>query len=105
MKYKGLTIQKRKDCNSWYTRYRKNGKQFFISGKTQQECYDKLKLELDESKNDQKILFNKIQLLDEMQLKQVNLFVDKLIEFEKEQKQLFNSISKQKNKTQKKNNF
>ena len=44
MKFRGITIQKRTNCNTWYARYRKNGKQFYISAKTQQDCYNKLKL-------------------------------------------------------------
>lgn len=43
MKYKGITIHKNKNCNTWYTRYRINGKQIYISGKTQRDCYNKLK--------------------------------------------------------------
>lgn len=44
MKFKGITIHKTKNCNTWYTRFRKNGKQCFISARTQKECYNKLKL-------------------------------------------------------------
>ena len=44
MKFKGITIHKTKNCNTWYTRFRKNGKQNYISAKTQKECYNKLKL-------------------------------------------------------------
>lgn len=44
MKYKGITIHKTKNCETWYTRFRKNGKQYYISAKTQKECYNKLKL-------------------------------------------------------------
>ena len=40
MKYRGITIIKRKDCNTWCARYRRNGKQFYISAKTQQDCYN-----------------------------------------------------------------
>lgn len=43
MKYKNKTIHKNTTCNTWYTRFRHNGKQYYISGKTQQECYQKLK--------------------------------------------------------------
>ena len=43
MKFKNKTIHKNKNSNTWYTRYRMNGKQYYISGKTQQECYQKLK--------------------------------------------------------------
>lgn len=43
MKYKGITIHKNKNAETWYTRYRMNGKQYYISAKTQKECYNKLK--------------------------------------------------------------
>ena len=46
MKYKGISIIKNKNCNTWYARYRFNGKQFYISAKTQKECYNKLKTAL-----------------------------------------------------------
>lgn len=41
MKYQGKTIHKSKN-NTWYTRYRLNGKQYYISAKTQRDCYNKL---------------------------------------------------------------
>ena len=43
MKYKGITIIKNKNCNTWTARPRINGKQLYISAKTQKECYEKLK--------------------------------------------------------------
>lgn len=43
MTYKGISMHKRKDCRVWYTRFRMNGKQHYISGKTQVECYENLK--------------------------------------------------------------
>ena len=43
MKYKGITIHKNKNCDTWYTRYRINNKQYYLSARTQKECYDKLK--------------------------------------------------------------
>ena len=46
MKIQGITIHKNKSCNTWYTRYRKDGIQHYISAKTQKECYEKLKKEL-----------------------------------------------------------
>lgn len=49
MKYKGITIHKSPYANTWYTRYRANGVQRFISAKTQQECYNKLKKALKQS--------------------------------------------------------
>lgn len=44
MKYRGITIHKNKTCNTWYTRHRINDKTIYISAKTQQDCYNKLKL-------------------------------------------------------------
>ena len=43
MKYKGISIIKNKSCKTWTARPRINGKQIYISAKTQQECYNKLK--------------------------------------------------------------
>ncbi len=43
MKYQGISIIKHKNCNTWYARYRQNGKQFYVSAKTQLECYNILK--------------------------------------------------------------
>lgn len=43
MKIQGITIFKNKKCSTWYTRYRKDGKQYYISGKTQREVADKLR--------------------------------------------------------------
>ncbi len=43
VKINGKTIFKNKKAKTWYTRYRQNGKQYYISGKTQQEVADKLK--------------------------------------------------------------
>lgn len=43
MKYQGISIIKNTKCNTWYARYRADGKQFYISARTQQQCYDKLK--------------------------------------------------------------
>lgn len=48
MKYKGVSIHKNKNCDTWYTRFRKNGKQYYISARTQKECYNKLKRKLAE---------------------------------------------------------
>jgi len=49
MKYQGKTIHKNKNSDTWYTRYRLNGKQIYISGKTQKDCYNKLKKAIAES--------------------------------------------------------
>ena len=48
MKYRNITIHKRKNCNTWYTRFRKNNKIVCISAKTQKECYDMLKIKYNE---------------------------------------------------------
>lgn len=47
MKYKGVSIFKRKDCASYYARYRQNGKQHYITHKTKKGCYELLKRALD----------------------------------------------------------
>lgn len=44
LKYRNITIKKHKTCSTWYCRYRnENGKQIYISAKTQKDCYNKLK--------------------------------------------------------------
>ena len=43
MKYRGITIIKNTKCNTWSARPTINGKQIYLSAKTQQECYTKLK--------------------------------------------------------------
>ena len=56
MKYRGITIHKHKTCNTWYARYRANGKQHYLSARTQQECYNKLKVALKKLEQKQLIL-------------------------------------------------
>lgn len=48
MKYKNKTITYRENDNRWFVRFRRNGKQISIYGKTQQECLQKLKKALAE---------------------------------------------------------
>lgn len=43
VKFQGVTIHKHTTCDTWYARYRFGGKQHYVSAKTQQLCYDKLK--------------------------------------------------------------
>ena len=50
LKYKNYTIQKRKDSKTWYARPRIKGKQIYVGGKTQKECYENLKKALDSDK-------------------------------------------------------
>ena len=54
MKIQGITIHKNKKCNTWFTRYRKDGKQYYISAKTQKECYNLLKEQLNIIKKERK---------------------------------------------------
>ena len=51
MKYKGISIHKNKYCDTWYTRFRHDGRQHYISAKTQNECYLKLKQALKNIEN------------------------------------------------------
>lgn len=51
MKYHNITIKQNTNCLTWYARYRKNGKQHYVSAKTQKDCYNKLKLILKENNN------------------------------------------------------
>lgn len=50
MKYQNITIFKNKNANTWYARYRFEGAQHYISGKTQQIVYDRLKVALSKNK-------------------------------------------------------
>ena len=47
LKIKGITIHKNKTCNTWYARPKVDGKQIYVSAKTQKLCYDKVKTILD----------------------------------------------------------
>lgn len=50
MKYKNKTILQTPGAKTWYTRYRDNTGQHYISGKTQQEVYKKLKMIIDKTR-------------------------------------------------------
>ncbi len=52
MKYQGITIHKNKTCDTWYTRFRVGGKQYYISARTQKECLEKLKKALNKKKHE-----------------------------------------------------
>lgn len=54
VKFQGKTIHKNKKCNTWYTRYRLDGKQYYISGKTQKEVLLELKNQLNYVKKEKK---------------------------------------------------
>lgn len=64
MKIKGITIFKNRNCSTWYTRYRKDGKQYYISGSTQQEVANKLKEKLELKKKSKSISTTLIQWYD-----------------------------------------
>ena len=64
MKYQGITIHKNKNCTTWYTRFRKNGKQIYISARTQKECYNKLKKALLQNESNKKVIARRIITLE-----------------------------------------
>lgn len=43
LKYKGIKIHKNSSSNTYFARFRKNGKQHFVSAKTKKQCYEKVK--------------------------------------------------------------
>lgn len=53
MKYRGITIHKNKTCSTWYARYTDNGKQVYISSKTQKDCFNKLKIAINKKEQKQ----------------------------------------------------
>ncbi len=67
LEYKGCTIQKRKNCDSYYARKRVAGKQFTITGSTQLECLENLK-EFCSAKNIAKIENEMAGIEDESQM-------------------------------------
>ncbi len=65
MKYQGITIHKNKNCSTWYTRFRINGIQSYISAKTQKDCYNKLKKALKQASANEIIIQPKQQTVRE----------------------------------------
>lgn len=63
MKYKGIEVKKSTNQVSWFARFRKNGKQHYVSAKTQIECYNKLKELYNQNKKSNEIN-NNISLID-----------------------------------------
>lgn len=62
LKYKGIKVHKNIISNSYYSRFRKNGKQHFVSAKTKKQCYERLKekyiqVEKEEKYNNSSITF------------------------------------------------
>ena len=55
MKFQGKTIHKNKNSETWYSRFRMFGKQYYVSGKTQKECYSNLKKAIAQTKKQGKM--------------------------------------------------
>lgn len=60
MKYRNITIFKNPKASTWYARFRFQGKQYYVSGKTKMETYNKLKKEINTKSKTSKLLENKI---------------------------------------------
>ena len=88
MKYQGITIHRRKTCKTWYARYRKNGKQCYVSAKTQQECYDKLKVALKQKSKQE------VKKLTEPKKKNVMTFIEWFEKWVKLYKQNVKEVTK-----------
>ena len=56
MKFQGKTIHKNKNSDTWYSRFRMFGKQYYVSGKTQKECYSNLKKSIAQTKKQGKLV-------------------------------------------------
>lgn len=56
MKFQGKTIHKNKNSDTWYSRFRMFGKQYYVSGKTQKECYSNLKKAIAQTKKQGKMV-------------------------------------------------
>jgi len=90
LEYKGCTIHKRKNCDSYYARKRVAGKQFTISGSTQLECLEKLK-EFCSAKNIANIENEMAGIEDESQMT-FAMWYDKWFKTYKEDKVKYNTI-------------
>ena len=88
MKYQGITIHRHKTCKTWYARYRKNGKQCYVSAKTQQECYDKLKVALKQKSKQE------VKRLAEPKKKNVMTFIEWFEKWVKLYKQNVKEVTK-----------
>lgn len=88
MKYQGITIHRHKTCKTWYARYRKNGKQCYVSAKTQQECYDKLKVALKQKSKQE------VKKLAEPKKKNVMTFIEWFEKWVKLYKQNVKEVTK-----------
>ena len=72
MKYHGISIVKRTDAKTWYARYREEGIQKRVSGKTQQDVLEKLK-----------IVFN-VQRKPKIKAYTLNMWIDQWLKLHKQ---------------------
>lgn len=64
LKYKGIKVHKNIISNSYYARFRKNGKQHFVSAKTKKQCYERLKDKYIQVEKEEKFNNNLITFTD-----------------------------------------
>lgn len=64
LKYKGIKVHKNIISNSYYARFRKNGKQHFVSAKTKKLCYERLKDKYIQVEKEEKFNNNSITFID-----------------------------------------
>ena len=64
LKYKGIKVRKNIISNSYYARFRKNGKQHFVSAKTKKQCYERLKDKYIQVEKEEKFNNNSITFID-----------------------------------------
>lgn len=64
LKYKGIKVHKNIYSNSYYARFRKNGKQHFVSAKTKKLCYERLKDKYIQVEKEEKFNNNSITFID-----------------------------------------
>ena len=64
LKYKGIKVHKNIISNSYYARFRKNGKQHFVSAKTKKQCYERLKDKYIQVEKEEKFNNNSMTFID-----------------------------------------
>lgn len=93
LKLQNKTIFKNKYCNTWYTRYRENGIQHYISGKSQKEVYAKLKKQLNIQEKDTSKNITLIKWYEKwVSLFKTNVKQTTIVDYEKSLKNIDKSI-------------
>ncbi len=93
LKLQNKTIFKNKYCNTWYTRYRENGVQHYISGKSQKEVYAKLKKQLNIQEKDTNKNITLIKWYEKwVSLFKTNVKQTTIVDYEKSLKHIDKSI-------------